>query len=97
MTGAQTIEEFVERITTQAKRLPKEQAHAVASCLEYALRGSQDDRLYAMLDNLYDHINQPQNPLLHIDTMHGNINALDPHNDDNPNQQSQRECKHLQQ
>lgn len=98
MKGPQTISELVERLATQAKRMPKEQAQAVASCLEHALRGSQDDKLYAFVDSIYDHISLPQQPLLQIDTMNGDINALENKKDnhDNPNQQSQRgfQCLH---
>ena len=97
MRGPKDITELLQRAAEQAKKLPKEQAQAVAACLEHALRGAQDDAWYDIIDGIYDHTNQPQQPLLQIGEMNGDINALDPHNDDNPNQQSQRECKHLQQ
>ena len=99
MKGPQTIEELVERLVAQAKRLPTEQAQTVASCLEHALRGSQDDALYDLVDSIFEHTNKPQKPLVQIETMTGNINALENKEDshDNPNQQSKRGCKHLQQ
>lgn len=92
MKGPDTISELVERLVAQAKRLPKEQAQTVASCLEHALRGSQDDNLYAMIDSIYEHTNQPSKPLLQIETMNGNINALENKTDsyDHPNQQPKR-------
>lgn len=96
MQGPQTIEELVERLVAQAKRLPTEQAQAVASCLEHALRGSQDDVLYDLVDSIFEHTNQPQKPLLQIDTMNGNINTLENKDHDHPNQQlkRERECLH---
>lgn len=99
MKGPQTIEDLVERLVAQAKRLPAEQAQAVASCLEHALRGSQDDMLYALVDSIFDHTSQAQKPLVQIETMNGNINALEKETEsyDNSNQQSKREHKHLQQ
>ena len=93
--GPQTIQELVERLAAQAKRLPKEQAQAVASCLEHALRGSQDDKLYDLVDTIYDHTAQPSQPILQIDTMNGDINALEPNNHDHSNQQSQRKFQSL--
>ena len=98
MRGPQTIEELVGRLAERAKHLPQEQAQVVASCLEYALRGSQDDRLYEHVDSIFAYFNQPSTPLLKIDTLNGNINAIEhPTNDyDNPNQSSQRrlQCVH---
>lgn len=78
MKGPEDIFELVERIANQAKRLPKEQAQAVASCLEHALRGSQDDDLYRLVDSIYEHTNLPIQPLLQIGEMNGNINAIEP-------------------
>ena len=77
MKGPENILELVERIANQAKRLPKEQAQAVASCLEHALRGSQDDDLYRLIDSIYDHTSLPPQPLLQIGEMNGDIHAIE--------------------
>ncbi len=82
LKGPENIFELVERMTNRAKRLPKEQAQAVASCLEHALRGSQDDDLYKMIDSIYEHTSQAPQPLVQIGEMKGNINAIEPKNND---------------
>lgn len=97
MKGPQTIEELVGRMTERAKHLPQEQAQVIASCIEYALRGSQDERLYDLIDGIFDYFNQPSTPVLQIGTVNGDINAIENKDHDHPDQQSQRECKHLQQ
>ena len=97
MRGPKDIEELLQRIADQAKKLPKEQAQTVAACVEHALRGAQDDAWYEIIDSIYDHTNQPQKPLVQIGTMNGDINALEKKEDnhDNSNQQSLRGCKCL--
>ena len=95
MKGPETIEELVERLAERAKHLPQEQAQVVASCLERALRGAQDEHLYEIVDSIFDHFNQPKTPVLQVGTVNGDLNAFENKNHDHPNQQSQRKLQSL--
>jgi len=96
MQAPKDIPELLRRIADQAKRLPKEQALAVAHCVEYAIRGAQEDEWYNITDSILEYHSQPQQPLLKIDSMTGNINAIEQSpNHANPNQSSQREYQSL--
>jgi hypothetical protein len=77
MNPPKDITDFLQRIAAQAKLLPKEQAIAVAGCLEHALRGAQEDEWYAIVDSILTHHNQPTQPLLSIEHMNGNINSIE--------------------
>ncbi len=77
MKPPKDITDFLQRVAAQAKLLPKEQAIAVAGCLEHALRGAQEDEWYAIVDSIMAHHNQPVQPLLSIENMTGNINSIE--------------------
>lgn len=77
MQAPKDIPELLHRMAEQAKHLPKEQALAVAHCIEHAIRGTQEDEWYHIADSILDYHNQPQQPLLQIETMTGNINAIE--------------------
>ena len=96
MQAPKDIPELLRRIAEQAKRLPKEQALAVEHCLEYAIRGAQEDEWYQIIDSILAYHSQPQQPLLQIENMTGNINAIeqDPSHA-NSDQSSQRRFQSL--
>ena len=91
------IPELLRRIAAQAKLLPKEQAIAVVGCLNHATRGTQEDEWYQIIDGIMAYHNQPQTPLVSIDTMNGNINSIEQNlpSHDHPNQQPQRQFQPL--
>lgn len=96
MQPPRDIPDLLRRIADQAKRLPKEQALAVAHCIEYAIRGTQEDAWYQIADSITEYHNQPHTPLLQIENMTGNVNAIEQgasHAD--TNQPSQRGYTHL--
>ena len=96
MQAPKDIPELLRRLANQAKLLPKEQALAVAHCIEYAIRGTQEDEWYYIADSILDYHNQPQQPLLKIESMTGNINAIEPEpTHANPDQSSQRRFQSL--
>ena len=93
MAPPKDITDLLLRMATKAKLLPKEQAIAVAGCMEYALRGAQIDEWYDIVDGILTHHNQPTQPVLSIEHMTGNINSIEqtPTDYANFNQSSSRQ------
>ncbi len=93
MQPPKDITELLQRIASQAKLLPKEQAMVVVGCVEHALRGSQEDEWYNIVDSIMAHHSQPTQPLLSIENMTGTIQSIEQttHDYAHPNQPSTRQ------